>query len=76
MLKDRLNLAIKPAIHVQAQAVKNMVTWKMVTMINTQTANQDRIHDALRQNIIRLHNQMQDLIRELRSTAAARTPPT
>lgn len=38
--------------------------------------DQDRIYEGLRQENIRLKNQVQDLTRELRSIIAARTPPT
>lgn len=76
MLKDLLNQGIKPAIHAHTQAIENMVTRNMVTLLNTQTASQERIHDALRQDNVRLHNQIQYLSEELRSTIAVRTPPT
>lgn len=73
MLKDLLNQGIKPAIKAQSQAVEKMVTQKLITTLSTIMTNEDRIHESLPQNNIRLHNQVQDLTRELRSTIATRT---
>lgn len=44
IVKGLLNLAIKPAIEVQTQALKKMVTQKLITMLSTITTNQDKIY--------------------------------
>lgn len=58
MLKDLLKWDIKLAIHVQTQARENMITRKIVILLKTQAANQDRIHEGLQQDILSLHNQI------------------
>lgn len=76
MLKDLLNQDIKSPIDVQYQAWEKMITQKLLTMLNTQTLNQDRVKEDLRQDNLNLHNQVQDLKRVLRSTITVRTPMT
>lgn len=74
MFKNLLNQDIKPAIYAQAQVIENMITQKMVTLLNTQMISYNWNHDLLRQDNTRLHNQFQDLTRELQRTIVARTP--
>lgn len=76
MLKDLLNHGIKPAIEAQSHALEKMVMQELIATQSTITTNQDRIYQDLRQDNLRLQNQVVDLTRELRSTIAATTPLT
>lgn len=46
-MKDLLGLGIKPALHQQYQSLEKIVTQKMLSLLNTQTANQERIYEGL-----------------------------
>lgn len=68
-------LGIKPALHQQYLSLKKMVTQKMLSLLNTQIANQKSIYESLRHDNLRFHSHVQDLTRELQSTIAAQTLP-
>lgn len=71
-----MNLGIKPALHQQYLFPEKIVIQKMLSLLNTQTTNLQRIYEGMQQDNLRLSNQVQDLTRELYSTIAVRTPPT
>lgn len=48
----------------------------MVTLLNTEVANYDTIYECLQYENLTLHNQVQDLTRELSSMIAVSIPPT
>lgn len=60
MLKDLLYLGVKPTLHQQYLSLEKMVTEKMLSLLNAQMVNQERIYEGLRRDNLRLNSQVQD----------------
>lgn len=74
IIRELLYLGNKPGLNQQYLSLETVVTRKVLSLLNIQTANQETIYEGLRQDNLLLPHQVIDLNKELRSTILARTP--